>query len=226
MQASHDRDIARFDRWGDTYEQSPLQLRFFRPVQRATLELTADLTPAPQRVLDLGCGTGAFMRLMRERFPATHFVGVDAARSMLTAGRRSADLESIALVCARAERLPFSTGSFDLVTSTVSFHHWSDQRRGLAEVARVLSPSGIFVLTDLHAIGWLRVVFALGRRRARMHTRTEITAMCAAADMRVLRWAPIFDLDPFLPLRRRPRNRRSTGRIPLVTAVAVQRTNT
>jgi ubiquinone/menaquinone biosynthesis C-methylase UbiE len=39
------------------------------------------------------------------------------------------------------------------VVSTVSFHHWASQRAGLAEVRRVLSPGGIFVLADLHAVG-------------------------------------------------------------------------
>ena len=39
--------------------------------------------------------------------------------------------------------------SVDLVTSTVSFHHWSDQARGVSEAARVLCRGGLFVLADL-----------------------------------------------------------------------------
>jgi hypothetical protein len=39
-----------------------------------------------------------------------------------------------------------------------------------------------------------------------------------AAHLDVQGWAPVFDLDPLLPLRRRP-PRRPTGRLPLVTAV-------
>ncbi len=56
--------------------------------------------------------------------------------------------------------------------STVSFHHWASQRAGLTEVRRVLAPSGIFVLADLHAVGYLRVFYTLARRRDRMHTRS------------------------------------------------------
>ncbi len=50
--------------------------------------------------------------------------------------------------------LPFANASFDLVTSTVSFHHWNDQRAGLAEAGRVLASGGVFVLADLHAVGY------------------------------------------------------------------------
>jgi ubiquinone/menaquinone biosynthesis C-methylase UbiE len=61
-----------------------------------------------------------------------------------------------ALAQAAAEALPFTDGAFDLVTSTVSFHQWAGQARGLKEVGRVLVPDGVFVLADLHAVGWLR----------------------------------------------------------------------
>jgi SAM-dependent methyltransferase len=96
---------------------------------------------------------------------------------------------------------PFGGQAFDLVTSTVSLHHWGDQLAGLAEVGRVLAPGGVFVLTDLHAVGYLRVVYALGRRRGRMHTKRELIGMLGEAGLRVSDWAPIFDLDVLLPLR-------------------------
>jgi SAM-dependent methyltransferase len=74
-----------------------------------------------------------------------------------------------ALVQASADALPFASASFDLVISTVSFHHWNSQRAGIAEAG------GCFVLADLHAVGYLRAFYALARRRDRMHTRREIT---------------------------------------------------
>jgi ubiquinone/menaquinone biosynthesis C-methylase UbiE len=50
---------------------------------------------------------------------------------------------------APAERLPLAEGAVDLVTSTASFHHWSDQAQGVREAARVLRPGGLFVLADM-----------------------------------------------------------------------------
>jgi ubiquinone/menaquinone biosynthesis C-methylase UbiE len=38
------------------------------------------------------------------------------------------------------EHLPYADGTFDLVVSTTSFDHWSDQGAGLAECARVMTP--------------------------------------------------------------------------------------
>ena len=108
------------------------------------------------------------------------------------------------LVQATAGELPFAGASFGLVISTVSFHHWASQRAGLAEVRRVLASGGLFVLADLHAVGYLRVFYTLARRRGRMHTRRELTGMLAAAHLDVQSWAPVFDLDPLLPLRRPP----------------------
>jgi ubiquinone/menaquinone biosynthesis C-methylase UbiE len=153
---------------------------------------------------------------MSGQFPGAALAGVDPAAGMLTGARRAG--VPAALARADAGALPFADGSFDVVTSTVSFHHWKDQRAGLAEAGRVLTPGGVFVLADLHAVGYLRSFYALARRRDRMHTRGEITRMLAGARLQVQCWAPVFDLDPLLPLRvRRPRP--PTGRVPLVTAV-------
>jgi ubiquinone/menaquinone biosynthesis C-methylase UbiE len=46
-------------------------------------------------------------------------------------------------VQAAAEYLPFEGGEFDLVTSTVSFHHWQDQQAGLNEIERMLRSTGL-----------------------------------------------------------------------------------
>ncbi len=45
--------------------------------------------------------------------------------------------------------LPFPDGSFDLVVSTFSMHHWSDPAAGLGEIARVLRPAGRALIWDL-----------------------------------------------------------------------------
>jgi SAM-dependent methyltransferase len=47
--------------------------------------------------------------------------------------------------------LPFATGSFDIVTSRLSAHHYADPGRTVAEVARVLAPGGTFLLVDVVA---------------------------------------------------------------------------
>ncbi len=45
--------------------------------------------------------------------------------------------------------LPFADGSFDLVVSTLSMHHWADPAAGLAEIGRVLRPRATALIWDL-----------------------------------------------------------------------------
>ena len=49
---------------------------------------------------------------------------------------------------ASAERLPFESGRFDLVVSLFSLHHLSNPKRGLFEMARVLSKEGKLIVSD------------------------------------------------------------------------------
>lgn len=180
------RDIARFDAWAPTYEsQRGWAARFFPAVHAGALKNIATVVQDPERILDVGCGTGAFLRRAAERFPDAGLTGVDPAPRMIEeAGKRTAGNDRFGFSVAAAEELPFDDGSFDLVTTSVSFHHWRDQRRGLAEVARVLRAGGHFCLTDILAVGLLRP-FMIGRRD-RFHTRREITAMLSDVGLRQL----------------------------------------
>jgi len=156
-------------------------------------------TPAPLRTLDVGCGTGALLRLLAARLPgAVELVGVDAARGMVAAGRSLPDLDPrIQFIQATAERLPFREASFDLVVSTTSFDHWADQLQGLKECARMLRDDGRLVLADLFG-DWLAPTTVLGRR-GRTRTTRQASRLLIAAGFRDLRWQRLYNLGP-LPL--------------------------
>lgn len=155
MTHSH-RDVGRFDRWARTYDQSYLQRMVFEPVQRTLLEVAASEKPRASAILDVGCGTGRLLRAAEGFFPGARLEGVDAAPQMVK--RAQAESESgIAFRQGVAERLPFGDTEFDLVFSTMTFHHWADQRQGVAEVARVLRPDGRWLLADFVPRGLLRL---------------------------------------------------------------------
>jgi ubiquinone/menaquinone biosynthesis C-methylase UbiE len=174
-----DRAVAPFDRRAATYDHSVLQPVFYRPVQQQTLRLAACQRPRPRRILDVGCGTGALLRQAAQRFPQAQLIGVDVAAAMV----RTADVATpaglpIRFVHARAERLPFADGVFDLVLSTMSFRHWSDQLEGLAQISRVLTPGGVFALAEVLAARPRRTLAVVTRRhRDRVELPGEVKGM-------------------------------------------------
>ena len=197
--ASHKRDVERFDRWAATYDRSWTQRIFFGPVYRGSLVLAAELAPAPARVLDVGCGTGTLLRAAALRFPGAELVGVDASAEMVRAAAAANPLPGrIRFIRARAEELPFSDGLFDLVLSTISFHHWGDQGKGLREVARTLAPGGSFLLADHFVLPLHRAFFATRGRRQRFHTRTEIDSMLRDVGLDECEWRDIHRMGPLL----------------------------
>lgn len=148
-------DVERFDRWARTYDQSSFQRWYFGPVHSTMLDLLARHGPAdaPHCILDVGCGTGRLMRAAGLRWPRAQLLGVDPAEQMVAQAKRLTPSATIHV--APAEALPVPDQTVDLVVSSLSFHHWTDQARGLQEIARVLRPGGWFCLADHTSPGWL-----------------------------------------------------------------------
>jgi ubiquinone/menaquinone biosynthesis C-methylase UbiE len=116
------------------------------------LEL-ADVRPG-QRVLDVGCGTGALaLTLSGAVGPNGEVFGIDASPGMIEFSRRKASRAGakVDFRVALIERLPFPDSSFDRVVNTLVMHHLPDEvkRQGLEEVFRVLEPGGSFLAVDL-----------------------------------------------------------------------------
>ena len=86
---------------------------------------------------------------------------------------------------ATAEQLPFPDGEFDLIFSTMTFHHWADQPRSIVEIARVMTPSGRWILADFVATGILRYLRRLFRLR-QLPERRQLDATLAAAGLGVV----------------------------------------
>ena len=150
-----------FTRWSESYDRSILQLLLFGPSHRAILRrIRAEFGERPIRVLDVGCGTGVFASKIRQALPNSQVWGIDLVRGMLAKGaerwKRHAD--GVQPIQADSERLPFGSGSFDVVTCANSFHHYPHQERAVQEMRRVLKPGGRLMLVDGYRdrpYGWL-----------------------------------------------------------------------
>jgi SAM-dependent methyltransferase len=105
---------------------------------KANLLAIAERTGS-ERMLDIGCGAGFVIDLMRDTFAEIH--GIDATRAMLD--RVDTSSGNISLHEGIAESLPFEDECFDLATAYSVFHHLADHRPVLAEAFRVLRPGGV-----------------------------------------------------------------------------------
>jgi ubiquinone/menaquinone biosynthesis C-methylase UbiE len=106
--------------------------------------------PGRISMLDVGCGAGHLSFALAPFYESA--VATDLAPSMLATVRTAAlqrGLSQISVRSASAEALPFDAGSFDLVCSRYSAHHWHDLRLALREMRRVVKPGGTLLLIDL-----------------------------------------------------------------------------
>lgn len=115
------------------------------------LEL-AELQPGEQ-VLDVGCGTGVMTRLATDIVGSEgKVIGVDPSNEMIQVAKQgAAKAQSNAeFQTGVIESLPFKDEHFDLVLSSMMFHHLPPElkKSGLEEMYRVLKPGGRLMIVD------------------------------------------------------------------------------
>ena len=100
-----------------------------------------------ERVLDVGCGSGALLLPVAQRVPAGLAVGLDYSQAMVERCQSEAREQGIRLGLTRgtALRLPFPAATFDVVMANHMLYHVPDILTALAEAHRVLKPDGLFI---------------------------------------------------------------------------------
>jgi SAM-dependent methyltransferase len=136
------------------------------------------------RVLEAGCGTGYFARLLQteHRWPLTPvdigWEGLQRARHMGVQRPVQANVLS----------LPFGAGAFEVVLSMDVLPHLKpgEDQQGIAEMARVLAPGGLLILRTaaLNVLRSRHSEFVYERQR---FTKRGVVAMAERAGLRVLR---------------------------------------
>ncbi len=122
----------------------------------------------PRQILDAGCGTGADLALLQERYDRAQVIGLDAAAPMLAdAARMQQDASSVlqrvlrrlvpagsktgvpdaALLCADFANLPLANASLDLLWSNLALHWHPQPDRVFAEWRRVLRVEGLLMFS-------------------------------------------------------------------------------
>lgn len=108
-----------------------------------TSRLHALLKPnAEGRYVDVGCGTGNYMRALRDM--GLYFTGVEPSEVMLE--KAKAKNPGADILHGSVENIAIPDHSFEGGIATFTIHHWQDMKAGLNKIYRVLKPGANFVL--------------------------------------------------------------------------------
>jgi malonyl-CoA O-methyltransferase len=174
LDAQHVR--RHFDRAAASYERAAaLQ----REVAARMLERLELVKITPQVVVDAGSGTGFAARALAHRYPAAGIVALDSSLQMLRQTGRARRLwagfvgrlgaSPLLRVCADLARLPFATGSIDLVCSNLALEWAGPPDAVLREAHRVLARGGLLMFTTLGPDTLKELRAAQGARASTVH---------------------------------------------------------
>ena len=137
--------------------------------------LLAGVDLGGKSVLEIGCGRGGNCCYLSRYCEAARIVGVDVCAPNLSLARLNPDLETAVFVAGDAQRLPLADSCFDVVLNLESSHCYGQFGRFLAEVTRVLKPSGLFCFADLWNVDALELDWP-AREQALRNCSLEIVA--------------------------------------------------
>ena len=105
------------------------------------------------RVLEVGCGSGAVVRALAQRVAPARVVGVDASAALINVARELAQKEGFGTLTefqtADCRALPFSDNAFDAVLAVTTLSHVPDVEKAIREMIRVARPGGRLGVFDI-----------------------------------------------------------------------------
>ena len=139
---------ASFDRAARSYDAAAFLQKEVGQRLLERLELT---TLTPQRIVDVGCGTGRPTRELLRRYPQAQVFGADLAPGMLRVARRHQPWfgPRARFVCAEASELPFADASVDILYASLLLQWCEDLDATLLEWRRLLKPHGLLLFSTL-----------------------------------------------------------------------------
>jgi 2-polyprenyl-3-methyl-5-hydroxy-6-metoxy-1,4-benzoquinol methylase len=121
------------------------------------------LGPVPLRILEIGCGKGAILSHLHAAGHQCH--GIDIDRDAVSECRAAHPQLSVEV--GSGDAIPFAPASFDVVLSFDVLEHIRDSDRHVAEVKRVLTPGGRYLLQTPNK--WTNIPFEILRHVKKMH---------------------------------------------------------
>ncbi len=153
-QKNYTENIRYFNRWSHFYNKDPVSLWLLWTQRKALRHIPFKSSDS---VLDIGCGTGSGLRFLSQQ-GLSKLTGIDLSPEMIRHAHQNLH-SSVLLKVASVEELPFLGNFFDVVINTEAFHHFSEPKIAIKEMARVLKKGGLLCISDVHfflkPIHWL-----------------------------------------------------------------------
>lgn len=132
------KNFSKFARYYDTY--ATVQ-------NRAALKLIEKLkSGSAGKVLDIGCGTGNYTRLLREKFPDARIKALDISKEMISVAKNKLSNKGVEFIVADAETEEFNE-DFDLIGSNATFQWFADLEKMLCKFKKLLKKEGIILFS-------------------------------------------------------------------------------
>jgi malonyl-CoA O-methyltransferase len=159
----------QFERAAQAYDEiAVLQ----HEIGRRMCERLGFMRVLPQRILDLGCGTGKTSEALLRLFPKAQLLALDFALPMLErARRRGRWLRRPRCLCADIDALPLPDASIDLVFANAALQWSADPQAAFGDIARVLRPGGLLIFSSFgpDTLQELRAAWADADQAAHVH---------------------------------------------------------
>jgi len=163
---------------------------YWRHDYRCQLEAIGRIMP--DRLIDIGCGPGAFLSLVKETFPDIQLNALDLSEEMIYETRERLSNTAIATV-GDSENMPLKSEQYQVVTCNMSIHHYPHPQDAVNEMFRILKPGGVLLLNDMDCVAPIRAVAnwlfpKLPGGDVKMYSQEEIEGMVRSAGFQKIQY--------------------------------------
>ena len=104
---------------------------------------------SPSSVLDIGAGPGRLSVMVAKQFPNAEFYTVDPSEYMVRVENKNFEKAGIKATCkpGSSREIPYER-KFDLIFTTLSFHHWENRDSSISYILSKLSGRGTFLIIE------------------------------------------------------------------------------
>jgi len=100
-----------------------------------------------EKVLEIGCGRGFYLKTLKTVWPGLNITGIDVNQKYLDKARNFLEGLDVKLIVGDATKLPFKNQTFDRIIASEVLEHIPNDQKAIYEMHRVLKPGGIVLIT-------------------------------------------------------------------------------